>query len=183
MPGAELLLQGLKHRSTNRQGHTVVGVVTNSDDRVTGILRSFGLGVGPLRYGDGALIQNSVVTPYDIEFTVMSYDVGHEKPDKRIFTAAEEMLELLPAMAGTDLSDWEKLHVGDEYQKDIVGARNAGWYGVLINEEGNDVPKDMVDLNQVEPGNLLQHMRDGEPFVALNSLERLAQWLGIPPIA
>ncbi|KAK5131103.1 hypothetical protein LTR08_001321 [Meristemomyces frigidus] len=181
MPGVRLLLQGLKDRSANRQAHTVVGVVTNSDNRVPGILSSFGLSVSPLRYGDKPLGRNSVATRYDIDFTVMSYDAGHEKPDKRIFAAAEEMLQLLPVATETDLNSWDLLHVGDEYEKDVVGAKNARWYAVLVNGEAGRVPRDVADLSQADPNDLLQHMRDGHPYVALSSLELLAQWLGIRP--
>ena len=128
-------------------------------------------------------MQDPAATQDDLDFTVMSYDVGHEKPDKRIFNAAEEMLELLTHVSDTDAGDWDKLHVGDEYQKDIVGAKNASWYGVLINGEPSGepsgLPGDVVDLTQLDPGDLLQEMRDGKPYVALDGLERLAQWLGI----
>ncbi|KAK0741370.1 hypothetical protein B0T18DRAFT_473058 [Schizothecium vesticola] len=67
----------------------VVGVITNSDDRVPSILSSLGLRTGPLRAG-GAMddARGGGGLPWDVDFHCMSYDVGHAKPDRRIFEAA-----------------------------------------------------------------------------------------------
>lgn len=175
-PGVLPLLHGLRDRDQRTFGRTVIGVVTNSDDRVPGILTSLGLRVSPLTYGSNA-VADAAATEYDIDFAVMSYDVGHEKPDKRIFAAAEDMLKSNLAVAGADLSTWDKVYVGDEYEKDVVGARDAGWYAVLVNENGSGGHEDVKDLDHANPGNLLQHLRERHPAVVLSSLERLAQWL------
>ncbi|KHN99732.1 haloacid dehalogenase [Metarhizium album ARSEF 1941] len=123
----------------------VIGVVSNSDDRVPGILSSFGLSVSPLRYGTpGAPPEKE----YDIDFHCMSYDVGVEKPDARIFRAAETMLSrVIAGRAGrapspAELGRWQKVHVGDEYAKDVVGAARAGWKPVLLDvgDEFSHVP-------------------------------------------
>lgn len=125
----------------------VIGVVTNSDDRVPGILSSFGLNVSPMRYGtqidDTAALSR---TDYDIDFHCMSYDVGVEKPDKKIFDSAEHTLpQVLAAQTGKSLAEteadietcfWAKVYVGDEYGKDGVGARDAGWEPVLLDTDG-----------------------------------------------
>ncbi|KJR81998.1 uncharacterized protein SPSK_03499 [Sporothrix schenckii 1099-18] len=131
-----------EERRTQRQAYdrVVVGVITNSDDRVPGILSSFGLRVSPLRYGtaDPLLASSSSAAAYDIDFHCMSYDVGVEKPDPAIFRAAES---LLPTVLGgdgqgaaqtVDLDDWDKVYVGDEAAKDVAGAHAAGWNAVLI---------------------------------------------------
>ena len=69
-----------------------VGVITNSDPRVPDVLSSLGLRVSPVRWGTKTEDPASVASrDYEIDFSVMSYDVGHEKPDRRIFEAAEEM--------------------------------------------------------------------------------------------
>jgi len=120
---------------------TIVGVITNSDNRVPGILSSFGVNMGPWRYFD---TETPVPTDggYDIDFTVLSYDVGVEKPDRRIFAAAEEMLHhKLKATfldsdedSGEDIraEEFEKIYVGDDLYKDVFGAQNAGWSSVLL---------------------------------------------------
>ena len=56
-----------------------------------------------------------------------SHDEGVEKPDPRFFDIA---LERSRARRDTTI------HVGDLYQVDVVGARNAGLRGVLLDEAG-----------------------------------------------
>ncbi|KAJ6790336.1 hypothetical protein PWT90_09582 [Aphanocladium album] len=116
----------------------VVGVVTNSDDRVPSILSSFGLDVSPLRYGSEEQASPHPGDIYDIDFHCMSYDVGYEKPDVRIFNAAESMLaRIITARHGEaptpdQVQSWYKVYVGDEQAKDVVGATNAGWHPILL---------------------------------------------------
>ncbi|TLS24833.1 hypothetical protein PpBr36_09098 [Pyricularia pennisetigena] len=142
-----LLWDGQQHADWN----LVVGLVSNCDDRILGIMESLGLRVGPLRYGNLAVLRprgggettgqsllssvqresaelledvasrrrtspsrsgsdattttsglDIAATPsqaprYDLDFTLLSYDVGHEKPDPEIFVSAEEMGELILA--------------------------------------------------------------------------------------
>ncbi|CAK7272926.1 hypothetical protein SEPCBS119000_005381 [Sporothrix epigloea] len=142
LPG---LLRDIRDRRLAAYERVVVGVITNSDDRVPGILASFGVRVSPLRYSrspstDGKRTKPSATVEapplaYDIDFICMSYDVGAEKPDPAIFRAAES---LVPAAvqgeqtAGSDLDDWDKVYVGDEASKDVAGAEAAGWYPVLL---------------------------------------------------
>lgn len=155
----------------------VVGVVTNSDDRVPDVLASLGVEVSPLRYGGGEADATGE-RQWDVEFTVMSYDVGFEKPDARIFAAAEGMLGLLPRCRGMDLEGWEKVYVGDEYGKDVVGAMNAGWRSILVEAEAEKLPQDVKDIGGREPGDLLGTLNAEGGHVALSSLEKLGMWLG-----
>jgi FMN phosphatase YigB (HAD superfamily) len=82
----------------------VVGVVSNSDGRVEELLSAAGL--APL-----------------LEFIIDSHIVGVEKPDARIFHMG---LESARAAAP------EAVYVGDLYAIDILGARDAGIAGVLV---------------------------------------------------
>jgi len=66
------------------------------------------------------------LTPY-IRFTAVSYEVGEEKPHPKIFMTALER-------AGTEAS--ETIHVGDQYESDVVGARRVGINPVLLDREG-----------------------------------------------
>jgi ribonucleotide monophosphatase NagD (HAD superfamily) len=68
----------------------------------------------------------------------LSYDVGHEKPDRRIFDAATEMLAETVASKdkGLTINDFDKLYVGDDLEKDYDGAKAAGWYAVLLDRGG-----------------------------------------------
>lgn len=142
-------LQTLKRPGPQRNFNNIVtGVVTNSDDRVPSVLSSSGVHVSPLRYGTQISADAILGQSYDIDFHCMSYDVGVEKPDKFIFEAAERMLKLLLStreMDGpdtTDLKAWKKVHVGDEYAKDVTGAMNAGWNPVLLDSDNQctDIP-------------------------------------------
>lgn len=116
----------------------VVGIVTNSDDRATSILQSLGLDIAPRRFGTSAEENPEPSSPKDIEFVVQSYDVGYEKPDRRMFDAATTMLDqmLEAEQSKTTSEDFEKLYVGDEVEKDFDGARNAGWHTVLVDRSG-----------------------------------------------
>lgn len=103
----------------------VVGVITNSDDRVPAILSSLGLRVGSWRHGMDSS-RASFNAEDDINFVMMSYDVGSEKPASDMFDATKQML---PGQ------EWNLLHVGDDVQKDYYAAKRAGWEGLLLDRE------------------------------------------------
>lgn len=125
----------------------MIGVITNSDDRVPDVLTSLGLRVNPLRYNPTIKDSTQEVrkaeeaqhhqTP-DIDFCVMSYDVGVEKPSSEIFDAAIDTLSSLLSAEGKDYKeeDWGLVYVGDEVGKDAKGAVMAGWDAVLLDRGG-----------------------------------------------
>jgi hypothetical protein len=121
---------------------TIVGIITNSDDRVPGILSSFDLNISPHRYGttDKKFVDRANEQANDVHFTVLSYDVGFEKPDRRIFTAAEEMLDATLHSDGNNstINDYEKLYVGDDLTKDYFAAQDAGWSSIHLQRDGKD---------------------------------------------
>lgn len=102
-----------------------VGVITNSDDRVPVILSSLGLKIGSRRHGMYPPTQDSN-SGEDVNFVVMSYDVGYEKPALEIFNAAADLACVSPAHG-----DW-CLHIGDDLDKDLKAAEAAGWDGILL---------------------------------------------------
>ena len=81
-----------------------LGVVSNSDGRVAHALAAAGL-----------------AQHFDV--VVDSRIAGVEKPDPRIFLLALDQLGVEPA---------EALYVGDVYEVDVVGARNAGLAAALV---------------------------------------------------
>jgi FMN phosphatase YigB (HAD superfamily) len=161
---------------------TTIGVITNSDDRVLSILSSLGLGVGTRTVGrpermshngtqsqparNGYTVEMAPIglptaqcldqLDEDIHFVVLSYDVGAEKPDPRIFQAAKDMFDFTienenrshPDMALSRKDKWtvgpesEKnadfifLHIGNEVKKDVIGAQRAGAHSLLLDREG-----------------------------------------------
>ena len=58
------------------------------------------------------------------ELSVVSGEVGIDKPDPRIFDVMCEKLNVEPA---------ECLYIGDNYVNDVLGARNAGWNAIYLN--------------------------------------------------
>ena len=116
---------------------TTVGVITNSDDRVSSILISLGLSVRPFKLGgmqwDTTHINASEREAEDINFVALSYDIGFEKPDPRIFQAVRDLIKQVKD------EDCEYLHVGDDLEKDISGAKAAGWGSLLLDREGKYV--------------------------------------------
>jgi putative hydrolase of the HAD superfamily len=85
-----------------------LGVISNADGRVQGLLERAGLSAF-------------------LEVVVDSAEVGVEKPDPRIFLAATERLGLPPSACA---------YVGDIYEIDYVGASRAGLEALLIGSGG-----------------------------------------------
>lgn len=166
----------------------IVGIITNSDDRVPDVLSSLGVDVSPLRSSATAGVQAPSIKPHDIDFLCMSYDVGAEKPDGRIFRAAEDMLvQIIQTRDGkgteestADAEVWEKLYVGDEYAKDVVGARDAGWKAALLVPEsdvqGQAEHAAVADLED-HPGSSFQDIFTQHPFVKVRSIQNVIRWV------
>lgn len=75
---------------------------------------------------------------------VISGAVGYSKPRPEIFEIALRAANVAPD---------EAVHVGDVYEADVVGARNAGMKGVLIDRVGTGARQDcptVATLDEVE---------------------------------
>jgi putative hydrolase of the HAD superfamily len=102
-------------------------------------LRSQGYRLGilsNLRRDMSALCQRLGLAPY-LDFYINSAEAGAEKPHRPIFQAALEKMATTPG---------EAVHVGDQYQSDVLGARAVGMHSVLIDRRGwnakfNDCPR------------------------------------------
>ncbi|KAG0635982.1 HAD-like domain-containing protein [Tuber brumale] len=131
-----------------------VGVVTNSDSRVVSILNSLSIGVRsftpktswdeglwtdpkeilPPKRKAGRPRKKPLVEPkLEIDFVVLSCDVGVEKPHHQIFREAERMAKECRNLEGP----WARIHLGDDLEKDYYGAKLAGWKAVLVCRDGN----------------------------------------------
>jgi len=73
-----------------------------------------------------------------LAFKVTSSEVGCDKPQPEIFQAALKKAEVKPE---------EAIHVGDQYDLDIVGARGVGMKGVLVDR--NDFFRDITDCPRI----------------------------------
>ena len=83
---------------------------------------------------------------------ICARDTGIAKPDSRIFLAAAERLGVPPAAI---------LHVGDDPEMDMVGARDAGLRTAWINRSGEPWPADL----------------GAPPELDLRDMTALADWL------
>lgn len=104
-----------------------LGVISNSDGRVRSILERNDL-----------LIHFSAV--------IDSHLVGVEKPDPAIFHMGAAALGVEPSRC---------LYVGDIYHVDVVGARAAGFFPVLLDPAGNHVDKDCLRIHSLTDLELL----------------------------
>ena len=86
---------------------------------ILGVLSNWDLRLGPL-------LEGLELRPY-FEHVILSAVVGWEKPHRRIFESA---LDLVGAPAK------EVLHVGDNYQQDVLGAQRVGMYAVWLRRRG-----------------------------------------------
>jgi HAD superfamily hydrolase (TIGR01509 family) len=66
--------------------------------------------------------------------------VGVEKPDGRIFTHALRLLGVVPNRA---------LFVGDDYEKDVVGACSVGMDAILLSRTGGDSLNDVPTIGSL----------------------------------
>jgi putative hydrolase of the HAD superfamily len=86
---------------------------------ITAVVSNWDIRLGPLLDGLG-------LTPY-LDHVVVSAVVGWEKPHPRIFASALELADVPAAQV---------LHVGDNYQQDVVGAQQMGIYAVWLRRRG-----------------------------------------------
>ncbi|MDC3415846.1 HAD family hydrolase [Aquibacillus salsiterrae] len=56
---------------------------------------------------------------------------GHAKPKREIFEIVEQQLGLKKA---------ETVYVGDSYEKDVIGAKKAGWKAIWVNHRKHKLP-------------------------------------------
>ncbi|KAK7076849.1 hypothetical protein SK128_011559 [Halocaridina rubra] len=98
--GTVPLLKKLTNKSNK------IGVISNSDERISGILCQLGLG-------------------HYFDFVLTSYSFSCSKPDPKIFTKALEA-------AGGEIQPSEALHIGDDVYRDYLGARACGWKSFLV---------------------------------------------------
>lgn len=77
------------------------------------------------------MIKDLEISQY-LDFVITSKEVGYEKPNKEIFIAALKK-------GGVSEKGELALHIGDDLEKDIQGAANAGMKSILIHRNGSKV--------------------------------------------
>lgn len=157
----------------------VLGVISNSDDRVPDILRSLGLRVGSAWADNGDRLPSVVnldgatKRDNDIDLIVTSYEAGKEKPHKHIFNVAQKRAEEHLTTTGFIIdppflaAPYDRcVHVGDDYRDDYQGAMNAGWDGFLLLREDVDVPESAHKLS-----NSISNLDDLFPLLGMENHE------------
>lgn len=81
-----------------------------------------------------------------------SEDAGYDKPDPRLYRCASELVEL-------EVSDL--CHVGNDYDHDVIGARDAGIIPILLDREVQRNLRDCLVIRSLqEIPNLLSQLRN-----------------------
>lgn len=95
-----------------------LGVISNMDPRLNNILQEAGL-------------------LHNFEFILTSYEAKCFKPQADIFKLA------LEKYSKDSIKPSESCHIGDSYKEDYLGAVQAGWDAILVNESSNS-----LDINK-----------------------------------
>jgi HAD superfamily hydrolase (TIGR01549 family) len=92
-------------------------------------LRGLGLKLVVVSNANGTLVRafHRVGLAPLVDVMLDSQEVGFEKPDRRLFDTALEQ-------SGADRAT--TIHVGDFYNIDVIGARNAGLRAILVDQAG-----------------------------------------------
>ncbi|KAJ5703877.1 hypothetical protein N7493_011015 [Penicillium malachiteum] len=168
-------MRELKASELGRFDRVVIGVVSNSDDRVPAVLKDLGLRVGDLRADqdlssmalpgfeqrdDAATARyTGLQSEHDIDMVITSYEAGEEKPNRLIFDVAERQARILVRQSGVPEDEpWTRVHVGDDYNKDYIAARDAGWQSYLL-PRGNTQEQPAQTLDSLM--DLLKELRLG----------------------
>ena len=178
-PHALDLFKSLKTiRTRNQRGREflfpVVGVLTNSDPRVSNILTSLGIQVaetGDKKHNkQGVKVeqeaaassmkpQHGIEIDYDIDFIITSYDAGVEKPAPAIFEVAyQKGRSFVPD--SLNHGHLQSMHIGDDVKEDYQGAKEARWRGILVNSQPLQDPQSgLISVSGLEGVEmLLKHL-------------------------
>ncbi|KAL4942487.1 hypothetical protein BDV06DRAFT_211831 [Aspergillus oleicola] len=178
-----------RHMDNGRRGRkVVVGVVSNSDDRISPVLESLGVSVRDARAGEEKTRQGRDLPGFeeerekqspcpessspnqeqkkDIDFILTSYQAGVEKPDPQIWDAALRTARQLNGQAetGSGSEDWVRIHVGDDYNRDYRGAEDAGWKAYYL-------PREKESVEAPEGTRTMASLLDLLPELGLNGVE------------
>ncbi len=86
--------------------------------------------------------------PFRNHFTeiIISQELGHHKPSKVIFDTMAERMNTQPS---------EMTYIGNDYKKDIIGAKDAGWKTVWIDRKDEEQDRSVPDWTIKELNELL----------------------------
>jgi FMN phosphatase YigB (HAD superfamily) len=83
-----------------------------------------------------------------------------------------------PEDSAAEAQTWEKLYVGDEFAKDVVGARNSGWKAALLaGDESQEAADDDAPELEEHPGASFHELFSRHDFVTIRSIQNLVNWV------
>lgn len=94
--------------------------------------------LGALTNGN-ADINRLPIKPY-FDFSFCAEEFGSSKPDPTLFRAALDHTGLQPEQC---------IHVGDNYDHDVIGARQAGFHAIWVNFDGKPSPDNETQTDEV----------------------------------
>ncbi|KAI5815817.1 HAD-like domain-containing protein [Pyronema omphalodes] len=156
-PNVPHLLHSLRALTGRRKYDKVIlGVLSNSDYRVIPILQSLGVGVRDQDPAKRHTVYTGIQENGLIDTVTLSYDVGVEKPHPRMWLVAWNKAR---ALERNGALWWDRVHVGDDWEKDYLGAKEMKWravmwdgerdwksvLGEILGEEGAEGVKDLQD--------------------------------------
>ncbi|KAI9655919.1 MAG: hypothetical protein M1831_004764 [Alyxoria varia] len=144
---------------------TMLGIISNSDPRVRSIIASFKQinpqdndtrpisikpALFPSRFAPASPRLAPTVRPAHFAFATISYEADVSKPDPAIYDRAmddaQNALRRLSSynrltrsgakLLGSISTDFHKMHVGDDLEKDVIPALKAGWDAILLDRTG-----------------------------------------------
>ena len=124
IPGVVETLKSLKE-----QGYHM-GLISNWDSTCRQVLKDNGL----LEY---------------LEFSIISFEIGIEKPDYQIFSTA---------LRCSGATGKDSLYIGDNYYDDVVGAQKVGMDVVLVNPYGTLGMEEIKDVKIIPCVSELQEL-------------------------
>ena len=130
--GAEQLLGGLRDRGLS------LAIISNTGRTGGAFFRELMEGYGLARFFD---------------VMVFSNEARIRKPNKEIFLGTLETLRVSPE---------EAMHVGDDSDSDVVGAKNAGMKGILLLLPGRDPERGDPDFVVKKLSEILDILKDLE---------------------
>ena len=111
-------------------------------------LKDCGLALGLITNGAGEMqrwkIEKFGLAPF-FDCILIEGEFGAGKPDKSIFAAALERLKITPA---------ESCMVGDDLERDILGAKSLGIFSIWVNSNGKKIPA----TSPVQPDRIIPNL-------------------------
>lgn len=160
--------------STAVQRPIQMSLATNSDRRILSACKALGLSEfldldvrpDPVRAPTNVAVESARRS--SMTGPTLSYDVGFEKPDKRFFHAVVQRAFPDPDENDLDRMCGQTLYVGDHFQEDYRGARQAGLQSAWLRRQ-QSLPTAIDDIGLAK-----QAEQDG---AALNSLNELVGFI------